>query len=231
MARTSGVLRTLASAAEQPLLARFYDEVYLPAFAHQREPREVWDAQLIAPTPTLHREIVLAGEGLDDVATARLDGGAIGEWYPRSRCALLTYLVVAPGARAQGLGRALLTAVRQALAAHARRRGAEVAAVLGELSDPAGSPEAAARLARFRRWGARTIAHRYIQPSLGPGLARDRDLRLIAFFDGAPPACLPGAPLRAFVRELYAATENVDPEDDPELGPILGALGATVALE
>ncbi len=78
------------------------------------------------------------------------------------------------------------------------------------------SDEAAARLARCR---------------LGPGLARDRDLRLIAFFAGAPPACLPGAPLRAFVRELYAATENVDPEDDPELGPILGALGATVALE
>ena len=224
------MLRALESAADLPLLVRFYDEVYLPAFAHQREPREVWDAALVAPTSTLHRAIVLGGEGLDNVATARIDGGAIGEWYPRSHCALLTYLVVAPGARTHGLGRALLTAVRRALDVHARGQGAKVAAVLGELSDPTHGDEAAARLARFRRWGARTVEHRYVQPALGPGLARDRGLRLIAFFDGEPPASLPGPPLRAFVRELYAATENVDPEDDPELGPILGAIGATVAL-
>ena len=88
--------RTLASAVDLPLLARFYDEVYLPAFAHQREPREVWEAGLVAPA-ACRRFITLAGAGLDDAATARIDGGVTCEWYPRSRCGLLTYLVVAPG--------------------------------------------------------------------------------------------------------------------------------------
>ena len=218
--------------ADLPLLARFYDELYLPAFAHQREPREVWDAELRAPAATLHRVILLAGAGLEAAATARLDGGVVGEWYPRSRCGLLTYLVVAPGARARGLGRGLLDGARAALTAHARATGGEVTAIFGEVADPAasGDPEAAVRLARFWRWGARVVDARYVQPALGPGLTRDRHLRLIAFFDGPPPATLPGAIVAGFLREFYAITEGIDPDADPELGPIVRAVPTAVAL-
>jgi hypothetical protein len=134
VARTSGVLRTLASAVDLPLLARFYDEVYLPAFAHQREPRAVWDAQLTAPG-AYRLFVTLAGAGLDAAATARIDGGVTCEWYPRSRCGLLTYLVVAPGARRRrASGRALLTAVRRrSRCATTRRR---------ERRDPGGGASA-----------------------------------------------------------------------------------------
>lgn len=224
--------RTLASALDRPLLARFYDEVYLPAFAHQREPREVWEAQLGAPARGYQLFITLAGVDLDDAGRARIDGGITCEWYPRSGCGLLTYLVVAPGARAGGLGRRLLDGARAALAEHARTAGRTLAAVFGEVADPdtSGDPAAAARLARFQRWGARLLEVRYVQPALGPALARDRHLRLIAFFDGAPPATLDGGVVAGFLREFYAVTEGIDPDADPELGPLLAAIGDEVGL-
>lgn len=222
--------RRLSVPGDLPLLARFYDELYLPAFAHQREPREVWEARLADAGAPYRLMITVAGADLDDARAARLDGGVACEWYPRSRCGLVTYLVVAPGARRGGLGRRLLDDARAALAAHAAATGAEVAAVFGEVADPEASddPEAAARLARFRRWGARLVDARYVQPALGAGLTRDRHLRLIAF--DPPGARLDGAVLAGFLREFYAVTEGGDPDADRELAAVLGAIGPTVAL-
>jgi GNAT superfamily N-acetyltransferase len=188
-------IRELRDRLDDGLLARFYDELYLPAFAHQREPLEVWRRQLWGAAWPYELSIVVACEG------ERIDGGIVSELYPASACGFLTYLVVAPAAREAGLGRSLLEGARRALAARARARGLTLRAVFGEVAD-------AARLARFERWGARAVELDYVQPSLGPGLARDPALRLIAFFDGEPPATLPGAVVGDFVRELYAMTEG-----------------------
>jgi hypothetical protein len=88
--------------------------------------------------------------------------------------------------------------------------------------------EAHERLARFQRWGARVVDHRYIQPDLGYG--RDRALRLIAFEPADPAPSLDGATLRAFLHEFYAVTERRDPAGDPELGPLLASIPAQVPL-
>ena len=130
-------------------------------------------------------------------------GGICYERYPRSGCGLVTYMVVAPAARGRGLGERLLREAVEALAAPI---------VLGEVNDPRVHGNGWERLERFQRWGARVLDARYVQPALGPGLARDRGLVLIAF---APlPSTVDGARVRAFVEELYAATEGgeVDPE-------------------
>ncbi|HEU0037566.1 MAG TPA: GNAT family N-acetyltransferase [Kofleriaceae bacterium] len=149
----------------------------------------------------------------DDIA-----GGIAYEHYPRSGCGLVTYLVIAPAMRGRGLGRQLLgDAAIELHAAGAR-------AVLGEVNDPRrASPDAAvaawARLHRFERWGARVVDARYIQPALGPGLARDRQLVLIALAGATPlPDALPGAVVRAFVDELYAVTEGGPPDPETAIG-------------
>lgn len=134
-------------------------------------------------------------------------GGIAYERYPESRCGLVTYLVVAPAARGRGLGQRLLRDAVSALAAPV---------VLGEVNDPRIHGDGWDRLARFQRWGARVLDARYVQPALGPGLARDRRLVLIAFAGETPlPDELPGASVRRFVEELYAATEGGPP--DPEV--------------
>lgn len=195
--------------AHARLLGAFYAGIYLDAFAAQREPLDVWQRALRGELP-YRQTIRLALDG------DRIAGGIAYELYPESRCGLVTYNVVAPFARRGGLGQQLLgDAVAELMAAGAP-------AVFGEVDDPRlRTGEAAdvawARLLRNQRWGARVLGPpaRYVQPSLGPGLERDRGLVLIALAAaGAPlPPEIDGAIPRGFVRELYAATEGgpVDP--------------------
>ena len=186
--------------ADSELLETFYGSIYLDAFATQREPIDAWRRALRGERP-YELTIVVACDG-DAIA-----GGIAYELYPASRCGLVTYMVVAPAYRRGGLGKRL----QGDAVAELRARGA--GAVFGEIDDPRTRGEhARLRLARNQRWGARVVDTRYIQPALGPGLARDRDLILIAL---APDGeTLPGATVDAFIRELYACTEGGPPDPD-----------------
>lgn len=181
-----------------PRLERFHRGIYWDAFAAQHEPLEAWRAALAGTRP-YRLAIELATDGDDLVA------GIAYELYPESRCGFVTYVVVAPSHRRHGLGRALIDG------AVARLVGDGARAVFAEVNDPERTGEWE-RLARFRRWGARVVDARYIQPSLGEGLARDRGLLLIAF---APAGeTIAGAIVRSFVEELYRATEGGAPDPD-----------------
>lgn len=139
------------------------------------------------------------------VHLALIDQGIVGgityELYPRSQCGLVTYMVVAPDARARGLGRRLLGDATRALYAGGAR------AVFGEVNDPRMHGEAARpRLDRFLRWGAQRVDVPYVQPSLGDGLPRDHGLCLIVL--PPVPAVVEAATVHAFIDELYVATEG-----------------------
>jgi GNAT superfamily N-acetyltransferase len=128
-------------------------------------------------------------------------GGIVSELYPRSRCGLITYLVVAPRARERGLGRQLLDEAARSL------YDAGAIAVLGEVNDPRVHGESARpRLERFQRWGARKLDVPYVQPSLGEGLPRDRGLILIVL--PPAPATVEHGTIHTFITELYEATEG-----------------------
>jgi hypothetical protein len=129
---------------------------------------------------------------LDDEGIA---GGVTYEHYPKSNCGLVTYMVVAPRARQRGLGRKLLVDAAQTL------YDAGAALVLGEVHRD--HPE---RLARFVRWGAHAVDVAYVQPSLGPGLARDAGLCLIVL--PPIPAIVDERVVNAFIDELYEVTEG-----------------------
>jgi len=206
------------------LLERFYRDVYLPAFAHQREPLEAWTTRLVTPDAAYEHTIVLAGQDLDDAARGRIDGGVVFERYPRSRCGFVTYLVVSPASRRGGLGTELL---RHACAA-LRARG--VALIVAEVHDPDQADDrevARRRVAFFEARHARVLDVAYVQPDLGAGLGRDHALRLLALFDGAPPPFVDGEVVRAFVAELYDAVEGG--HDDVATRAMLEAIGPRVA--
>lgn len=134
--------------------------------------------------------------------------GIAFERYPRSDCGLVTYMVVAPSHRQRGLGLELQRAAVRELSARV---------VFGEVLP--------AKLERNLRWGARIVDLQYIQPALGPGLVRDRGLILLALGGGEPlPDALPGDVVRAFLEELYAATEGGPLDPAIHIGPTVGLI-------
>lgn len=219
--------------AHELLLDAFYRGIYWDAFERQREPLDVWQRALRGELP-YRQTIRLALDGGEVVA------GIAYEHYPRSGCGLVTYMVVAPSARRGGLGKHLLGEAAAELyaggapavfgevddprRAHAEPTdaprdflgpGSPVLASLRAGGDPSPSVTAWRRLERNQRWGARVLGARYVQPALGPGLARDRDLVLIVLAGGAPlPTALDGSIPRGFVEELYEITEGGPPDEE-----------------
>lgn len=168
--------------ADDLRLAAFHAGIYMDAFAAQQEPLAVWQRALrgeLAYALTVR----LAIEG------GAIVGGIAFELYPRSRCGLMTYMVVAPAARRRGLGERLFRGAADDL----RARGAR--AVLGEVHGEE-------RLRRFAKWGAQVVDVPYVQPSLAPGLPRDPDLVLIAVGPAARSDVL------TFIDELYETCEG-----------------------
>ncbi len=211
-------------ARHEPLVERFHGELYLSAFAAQAEPIEVWKWALWSDEAPYRMTLQLALDGADIV------GGIAFELYPKSRCGLVTYVVVAPQARRGGLGHTLRSGAARTLYAD----GAH--AVFGEVNDPRAphsyetAEESWKRLLRYQRWGSRVLDIRYIQPSLGPGLERDRGLVLLRHAGDAPPVeSMPGQVVVDFISEFYEVTEEGRPVDD-ELRAILDGIPQRVRL-
>jgi GNAT superfamily N-acetyltransferase len=218
----------IASHDDESLLDEFHGGVYWEAFAEQQEPVAVWKRALWGGMAPYRLTIRIAGHALRDRARRVILGGIAFEHYPRSACGLVTYMVIAPAARRQGLGRRLQR--EAALAMY----DAGARAVFGEVNDPRlagrGVDEPVEqmwrRLERNQAWGARVVDARYVQPALSPGLSRDHGLCLIALASAEPlPDALSGDIVRDFVDELYAATEGAPPD-----AALIAAIPERIAL-
>ena len=181
----------IVDATDEELVA-FHRGIYLDAFAAQHEPLDIWQRARRGELPYEFRARI----AVDDQGIA---GGIAFERYPQTRCGLLTYMVVAPRARGQGVGKRLVADARALLA--------DATAIYGEVNDPDAQQReprdvAARRLAMFERWGARLVELRYVQPALAPGLVPDETLRLIAWGDTDPVLAA------RFVDELRAAIQR-----------------------
>jgi GNAT superfamily N-acetyltransferase len=208
---------SIANHDDEELLDEFHTGIYWDAFADQQEPVAIWKRALWGGASPYELTIRIAGRALRDRARRELLGGIAFERYPRSGCGLISYMVIAPAARRQGLGRRLQGEAARALFA------AGAPAVFGEVNDPRRAGEGTAESAhdRWRRvernqvWGARVVDARYVQPALAPGLARDHGLCLIALSGAQPlPATMSGHVVRDFVDELYRITEGAPPEPE-----------------
>lgn len=206
---------TITSHDDEGLLDEFHSGVYWDEFAEQQEPVEIWKRALWGGAAPYELTIRIAGRQLRDRARREILGGIVYERYPQSGCGLVTYMVIAPAARRQGLGRRL----QRDAAVTMYRAGSP--AVFGEINDPRLAGRGVAepldamwrRLQRNQAWGARIAELRYVQPALAPGLARDHGLCLIVLAGEQPlPAALSGQIIRDFVDELYAATEGKEPD-------------------
>jgi GNAT superfamily N-acetyltransferase len=219
---------TIRSHDDEALLEEFHAGIYWDAFADQEEPLVVWKRALWSGASPYELTIRIAGRALRDRVRRQVLGGIVFERYPGCGCGLITYIVVAPPARRQGLGKRLQSEAAATLFA------AGAPAVFSELRDPRhvgdDTPEPPhetwRRIERNQAWGARVLDMRYVQPALAPGLTRDSRLCLIAIPGAQPlPGSIPGALVRDFVDELFTVTEGSSPDHT-----LFGGIAEHIAL-
>lgn len=217
---TSGDLRvTELDFGGDSAIAEFYERVLVPHFRDaELVSREDFSAGLKAGTT---RALL--------VRTARgvIAGGAVGNFYPRSRVLRLSYLAVPAEGRGMGTGGALMKAVTDIWGAQVRP-----SLFLMEIEDPRyfgrddalGDPGARVRF--YERLGARALPLPYFQPALGPAGERVPHLLLMVLGGAdAPPGAsrVDGGTVELFLTEYLEETEGRPRPDDPDAQRLLSA--------
>jgi GNAT superfamily N-acetyltransferase len=205
---------------DEQVLASIYAGLYARSFpvAEEREELEtlragLWGDERDGP-PVCHFVVARSAAGA-------VSGFAACEYYPRSRCGLLSYVAVETAARGRGVGRALLRFVVAALQSDAAAAGDTLQAVFGEIHDPAKAADEGDSVPPLERvqimasLGARRVPVAYVQPELAPGRSRGRTLMLVAFpTDEAEVESLPAAVVRGFLEEFYEILGVPQPTED-----------------
>ncbi|HSP41741.1 MAG TPA: GNAT family N-acetyltransferase [Luteolibacter sp.] len=201
----------------------------------EREDPEEWRRRLMGeePSPQPRTRLIIAVRG-DSTDGGEMLGGLVFEHYRESRCGLLTYLVVAPDQRCQGIARLLLGRATRSLEEEAAAHGG-LQAVFAEAADPAlVGPEhdgmsSDRRLRALYRLGLRHVRLNYVQPELSGGKGRSRHLMLLALL---PPvmSSVPGKVVKEFLHEFYRALGVPEPDQDPDFKDMAMSLSDGVSL-
>ncbi len=230
--------RDLRGARDDALLRRLHEELFLPSFPDPDEQEDpaawslrLWDSRP-PPEPELHGSVALAR------ADGAIAGFAFVERYRQSRCALLSYIAIAPTWRRKHLAANLLAAALKSAQEAAKAAGERLEGVFAEVHDPQRVGVAddvidpRVRLRAMVRLGARRVPVDYVQPALGAHQQRSDRLLLIAFPPFGPNDTLDAAVVRAFLREYYEALGVAAPDDDADFKRMSAQLGdVTVPLE
>ena len=226
---------------DRPELLSAFTALYLNTFTDpsEREDPAQWSERLRhsypSPQPRTHLVVALQADG---VAASSVLGGIVFEYYPASRCGLLTYLVVDRAQRRRGLARRLISTAIGILNHDAQQQSSTLRGVFAEAEDPAKvSAEDAAmspreRVTALMRLGARWIDIPYVQPALDGGSGRCRHLLLLAFdHDGTQPEGIQGSVVKGFLYEFYQALGIERPDADADYVAISRRLDATLPLK
>jgi GNAT superfamily N-acetyltransferase len=230
-----GEVVDLRQRRDDQLMEAFYRQLYLPAFPipSEREDPEIWRSYLYGERRDGPCEVhfLLDGSRLDRPAQRQIGGGLLFAIYPRSACVLLTYLVVDPARRGQGIARRLFQVAFRLVERWSAEHNRPIQAVFGELNDPRlvtlerDVIDPWERLLISERLGARVVEVPYVQPELQAGQGRCDNLLLVTFpLPGRSERELPAATVRDFLLEFYSALGVPDPASDPDLQRTFGAL-------
>jgi hypothetical protein len=185
-----------------PLLKTFYHDLILATFGDDMDLMdsfETWVESLMDPSPgyVFHADLVLDEKG-------KIAGGLMYEFYPRSLCGLLSYVVVIEEYRGKGIANYLIQEGKRFLnedaKAYTKNPDAEIRGIFLEThfpplshvphdkslfpSSPPHDHESldvwAKRMVLFNRLGFSLLEIPYLQPPLGPDKDPSFDLILLA---------------------------------------------------
>jgi GNAT superfamily N-acetyltransferase len=217
------------------LLSRFYQALYVDEFPDPDERESLANM--------LHYLEHRGSHGNDYIVTLLcegdvLAGGSICDYFVRSNCGAIEFLMVKPSGRGRGLGTALARHVQRRMAEAAEARGPSLAFVMAEMNDPfepgnvADNLDPFERLRFWHRLGYRRAAFPYVQPALSPEQSPVRNL-LLAALPVQHPETTSIEPARAiaFLRDyLVYAMRFDDPEQSAEFREMRAHLAARAAI-
>ena len=209
-------------------IAEFYARVLAPNFP----PDELESLENIAASIQLGGSRILVARTPDGTIV----GGAVGDWFAKSRVMLLSYLAVAAEGRGSGIGGLLMKAVMEEWGK------LSPALLIMEVEDPRyhhsdvnfGDPVARVRF--YERLGARTLPVPYFQPALGlPGTGARRVPHLMLMVFGGtetPPGAqrVDGRIVEVFLTEYLEGCEGPVGPDDADAQRMLTACRAPGGL-
>lgn len=222
----------LSSSQSEDIIREAYEQVYLPAFPipDEREPVESWLSALDRPGDVYRVIVSVLGRDLHDPAQRRIHGIAVSNLFLESGTALLAYNAIRKSKRGKGLGHTMVRMRIDGLLKLAEQIDTPLNGVFLECNDPArvsgkqDSMSPAQRVRIFKRWGAREIPVSYVQPALGEGQDKCRDLCLLAYPHPVNGLYPDGDAVHGFLYDLYRACNIAVPEDDPDYARMVGEL-------
>jgi GNAT superfamily N-acetyltransferase len=209
------------------LLARAYEQVYLPAFPleYERETLEDFSTGMTDPDPASRYTISVIGSHLGDPRRERIAGFAAGKYYPGFEVGLLAYIATAPEARNKGIGRAVLNQTFLDLDHLAGKLGKQLHGIFLESNDPAkisaaeDSMDPQLRIDIYKRWGGLITPIDYVHPPLAEGMEKCDTMKLMMF----PHPVHGGYPepkdLQRFIDAAYTVL-GADLKTDPDYARI-----------
>lgn len=206
---------SIRDTSDGALLARVYNEIYLPNFGmveDEREPLSYYADNILSPMPDTHLTDMLVAVEDNDVL-----GFVVFEVYGASFACLMTFIAVSKAARQRGVGRILFAALQQRVAG-------SVTAIFAECHKPEcvdaeKEPiDPQARLHALSSLGASIVPIDYTQPALCEGGQRSKSLLLVTFprQGHEPPKTVYGPTVMRFLRVFYGAlgVENINADPD-----------------
>lgn len=207
--------------ADGEVLRAFYESLYVAEFPDPDERESLANMLAYLAADGSFGNAYLATVAFDG---ERIIGGSIADYFVRSSCGAIEFLVVDEAHRGRGLGSrlSLHTEARMSAAANARAKSLQM--VLAEMNDPfrrsdvPDNLDPARRLGFWDRLGYRRAAFPYVQPALSEEQGPVLNLLLGAKpIDPSLTLAVPAALIEAFLRDYLIYAMRIDvPERSPE---------------
>jgi hypothetical protein len=159
------------------------------------------------------------------------NGGMVMEYYHSSGCMLLTYIAIEEGSRGKGEARDLIErSLPKVIELIRNETGKSVRGIFFEVNNPQLTPvendsiDPWQRLVFFKKMGARRIDIPYVQPPLGEGKKRVKNLYLCCFPVKQSNDVMETSVIRDFLTSFYIELKVPEPETDPDFTEMTEAL-------
>ena len=204
----------------QNLLLKFEKEVFIEAFPNVDE-RESFEGDIIPrirhknlAVDTPYSFCVLLEEEEDVI------GGMVADWYPRSSCLEIIYIVIKSTSRERSYGKELLNEGIRKISGLLNSKGSSVRNVFLEVDIPGLTKNSnilddISRLAIWHKLGARRVPINYVQPALGEGKQPVSNLMLMVLdsMEGnTHPGLVDTEELKEFLVDFYKGLKSGNPQ-------------------